>query len=172
MRRFKSVRCNEKWNCTLCVDHRKLNTRINRDQNPISLIDEFFRTIREATNFWTRGAVCGYWQTNIEKLSSDMSTFTSHQGLYRFLRMSFELWNSPKNVSAYNRCDSRNFKFYFYVFNLYYVFILFMSRNKHIHCIRENSILLNNAGKTIKPEKCQFFTETIDYLVLISRKRH
>lgn len=74
-----------------CVDCRKLIAATKRDSYPISLMDEFIDSLGKAAVFSTLDANSDYWQVNVVEVHRDKKAFSSHQGLYRFLRMAFGL---------------------------------------------------------------------------------
>lgn len=39
--------------------------------------------------------ICGHWQVEIDEQERNKTTFTSQHGLYRFIRIPFELKNAP-----------------------------------------------------------------------------
>ena len=72
-----------------CVDYRKLNAMKIRDSYPIPRMDECIDYLGKATIFTTLDCMSGYWQVDIAEEDRDKTTFTSHHGVYRFLRMPF-----------------------------------------------------------------------------------
>ena len=78
-----------------CLDYRKLNAVTVRDSYPLQRMDEFIDSLGDATVFTTLDCNSRYWQVEITEEDLDKTTFASHSGLYRFLRMPFGLKNAP-----------------------------------------------------------------------------
>lgn len=78
-----------------CIDYRKLNAMTIRDSYPIPWMDECIDSLRNAAVFSTLDANWGYWQVPIRPDHRPNTSFTSHFGLYQFLRMPFGLKNAP-----------------------------------------------------------------------------
>ena len=78
-----------------CVDYRRLNQMTVRDSYPIPRMDECIDSLGDASVCTNLDANCGYWQIEIDEADRDKTTFTSHHGLYRFVRMPFGLKNAP-----------------------------------------------------------------------------
>ena len=77
-----------------CVDYRRLNAITVRDSYPLPRIDECIDSLGDANIFTTLDCNSGYWQIPVRPEDREKTTFTSHEGLYRFLRMPFGLRNA------------------------------------------------------------------------------
>ena len=77
------------------MDYRKLNAVTVRDSYPLLRMDECIDSLGDATVFTKLDGNSGYWQVEIAEDDRDKTTFASHSGLYRFLRMLFGLKNAP-----------------------------------------------------------------------------
>jgi hypothetical protein len=78
-----------------CVDYRKLNAITVSDTYPLPRINECIDSLGEAAIFTTLDCNSGYWQIPVEPADRDKTTFTSHYGIYRFIRLPFGLRNAP-----------------------------------------------------------------------------
>jgi len=78
-----------------CVDYRRLKERTVKDVYPIPRMDDFLDSPGDATVFSTLDCNAGYWQIPVAAEDRDKTTFTSHMGLIRFLRLPFGLVNAP-----------------------------------------------------------------------------
>lgn len=67
------------------VDYRKLNAVTVEDAYPILENDEFLDAFGKESIFSTLNVNSGYYQFEIDDRDQDKTTFTLHQGLYRFL---------------------------------------------------------------------------------------
>jgi len=61
------------------------------DTYPLPRMDDCIDSLAGAKVFSTLGAIWGYWQVPIAEEDRDKTTFTSHLGTYRYLRMPFGL---------------------------------------------------------------------------------
>jgi hypothetical protein len=62
---------------------------------PLPRIDECIDSLGDAVVFWTLDCNSGYWQIPLDEADRDKTTFCSHAGSFRFLRMFFGLLNAP-----------------------------------------------------------------------------
>ena len=78
-----------------CVDYRRLNAITVPDTYPLPRMDECIDSLGDAVVFTTLDCNSGYWQIPVHPEDRDKTTFTSHYGIYRFLRLPFGLRNAP-----------------------------------------------------------------------------
>ena len=78
-----------------CIDYRHLNSLTRRDVYPLQRIDDILDTLGEAKYFSSLDLASGYWQVELDEDARQKSAFTSHRGLFEFLRMPFGLCNAP-----------------------------------------------------------------------------
>lgn len=81
-----------------CVDYRRLNSVTVRDTYSIPKMDECIDSLGNAKVFTTLYCNKGYWQMPLAKDSRELTAFTCHAGLYRFLHMVFGLTNAPETI--------------------------------------------------------------------------
>jgi hypothetical protein len=77
-----------------CVDYRKLNAITVPDTYPLPRMDECIDSLVEAAIFTTLDCNSGYWQIPVDPADRDKTTFTSHYGICRFIRLPFGLRNA------------------------------------------------------------------------------
>ena len=58
-------------------------------------MDDILDTLDKAKHFSTLDLASGYWQIEMDPATRDKLTFTTHCGLFQFLRMPFGLGNPP-----------------------------------------------------------------------------
>ena len=78
-----------------CVDYRWINAVTKKDVYPLPRVDDILDTLGKAKFFSMLDLVSGYWQIEMDPAKRDKSAFTTHCGLFEFLRMPFGLCNSP-----------------------------------------------------------------------------
>jgi hypothetical protein len=79
----------------LCVDYRRLNMITVPDTYTLQRMDECIDSLGDAVVFTTLDCNSDYWQIPVHPGDRDKTTFTSHYGTYRFLRLPFGLRNAP-----------------------------------------------------------------------------
>ena len=79
----------------ICIDYKPLNAATIPDAYPMKIMDEILQDFRGGRYFVTLDLLSGYWQVPMHKDSVKYTAFTSHLGLFEFLRMPFGLRNAP-----------------------------------------------------------------------------
>ena len=147
-----------------CVDYRKLNALTIRDAYPIPRMDECIDSLGEATIFTTLDANSGYWQIEMAPEDRDKTTFTCHEGIYRFTRMPFGLKNAPATFQRAIDIILSRVKWQYALVYLDDVIIYSKSFEEHIVHVRTVLTLLSKAGISLKLKKCEFFRPSVSYL--------
>jgi len=79
----------------VCVDSRWKNERTVKDVFPIPRMDDSLDPLGDATVSCTLHCNSGYWKIRLAAEDRDYTTFTSHAGLFRLLRLPFGMVNAP-----------------------------------------------------------------------------
>ena len=79
----------------LCVDYRALNSVTKADSFPLPRIDDILDQLGESRYFTTLDLKSGYWQVKVHPSCREKTAFITHEGLYEFRVMPFELMNAP-----------------------------------------------------------------------------
>jgi hypothetical protein len=72
-----------------CIKYRRLNALTIRDSYTLPRMDECMDSLGDAKFFSTLDCDSRYWQIQVDPADRAKTTFTSHEGLYWFLRMPF-----------------------------------------------------------------------------------
>ena len=148
------------------MDYRALNRDTVSDCYPIPRIDELMDMVgrRHATVFSSLDLMKGYHQVRMEESSKPKTAFTCHLGLYQYRRMPFGLTNAP---ATFQRLMGTLFggKDWDFVF-VYLDDILIASKTLQEHLIHLQKVAqrLRESGLRLKPSKCMFATNQIEYL--------
>ena len=83
-----------------CIDYRRLNAVTRKDVYPLPRVDDIFDALGEVKYFSTLDLASGYWQVELDDDARQKSAFTTHKGLFEFIRMPFGLCNAPSTNHA------------------------------------------------------------------------
>jgi len=147
-----------------CVDYRRLNELTPRDAYPIPRMDECLDSLGDATVFSTLDANSGYWQIQLDETAKDLTSFTSHFGLFRYTRMPFGLKNAPATFQRVMDVILSSVRWQFALVYLDDIFVFSTTVEDHFDHVRTVLGLLKDAGVTLRLDKCHFFSEAVDYL--------
>ena len=80
----------------LCVDMRRANAAIVRERHPIPTIEEVLQDLSSCQFFSKLDLRKGFHQIELHPDSRQITTFTTHKGLYRYKRLSFGISSAPE----------------------------------------------------------------------------
>ena len=83
-----------------CVDYRRLNSLTVKDAYPLPRIDDSLRLLGNQQWFSNMDLASGYWQVDAKRKAA----FVTHEGLYQFRVMPFELCNAPATIERLIDC--------------------------------------------------------------------
>ena len=150
----------------VCVDYWRINQGTVPDRYPMPRVDELVDAIgrRKGKYFSTLDMMKGYHQVKMEEQSKQKTVFTCHLGLFQYRRMPFGLTNAP---ATFQRLMDRLFPSpeWDSVF-VYLDDILIVSATFEDHLREVGRVLdrLSEAGLHLKPSKCSFVREEVEYL--------
>ena len=138
----------------LCVDMRQANRAIIRERHPIPTIDEVLQEMNDSQVFSKLDLKWGYHQIELEESSRPITTFVTHQGLYRYKRLMFGISSAPEK---YQQVIHQIFQDCEGVQNISDDIIVH-APSQELHDIRLKQVLnrIKERGLTLNKEKCQF----------------
>ena len=80
----------------LCLDPKQLNSSLVRERFALPTFDELAYKINGSKVFSVLDADKGFWQLKLDRESSDLTTFVTSFGRYKFLRLPFGLSIAPE----------------------------------------------------------------------------
>ena len=80
----------------ICIDPKDLNRAIMREHFPLKTIEDVIANMPHAKYFSKLDAVSGFWQIQLDEMSSKLCTFNTPFGRYRFTRMPFGIKSAPE----------------------------------------------------------------------------
>jgi len=127
-------------------------------------MDDCLDSLGDATVFSTLDCNAGYWQIPVAAEDRDKTTFTSHTGLFRFLRLPFGLVNAPASFQRAFVIILSGLRWQTCLVYLDDVIVFSRTVGDHIRHLREVLLLLEKAGVSLKPSKCHLFQQAVEYL--------
>ena len=148
-----------------CIDLRKLNNRTVKDAYSLPRIETLLDTFLGSTIFTTLDLKAGYWQVEMAEECKAFTAFTCGPlGFYECETMPFGATNAPATFQRlmHNCLGDLNMTWC----AVYLDDIIVFSDNPKDHIVRLEAVFqkLASAGLKLKPSKCFFFKEEIDYL--------
>ena len=151
-----------------CVDYRELNALTTPDGFPLPWIEDLLEQLGDSRYFSTIDLASGFWQIPMHPSSQPKTAFVVPQGLFEFRVMPFGLTNAPgvfqrlmqRVLSGLNPTDSSQFV------SVYLDDVLVFSKTleDHLNHLRIVIQRLVEAGLKLKPAKCHFAREELEYL--------
>ena len=146
----------------ICVDYRRLNKLTIFDPEPMPTAEHLFQKLNGDKYFTRIDLSKGYWQISIPEGDIPKTAFVTPDGSYEFLKMPFGMINSAATLKRAMKkllhgLDNVEF---------YWDDILVHTRTweEHIKALQELFSRLLAAGMTIRPTKCLFGVNTVDFL--------
>ena len=151
-----------------CIDYRQLNTVTKADTYPQPRIDDLLDQLGQCQFLSTLDLASGYWQIRVSPASREKTAFVTPQGLYEFLVMPFGLTNAPavfqrlmqRLLMGLNPASGPDFV------AVYIDDVLVFSPTVEEHLTHLQAVIerINGAGLKLKPSKCRFVREEVEYL--------
>ncbi|GFV84976.1 retrovirus-related Pol polyprotein from transposon 297 [Trichonephila clavipes] len=79
----------------VCIDYRRLNRKLIKDNYPLPLIDDILDCLQNAKIFTTLDLKNGFSHFAVNERSRKFTSFVTHNGQYQFRRMPFGLSTCP-----------------------------------------------------------------------------
>ena len=146
----------------VCVDYRKLNKLTVLDPEPMPTAEHLFQKLSGDKFYSIIDLSEGYWQITIPEEDTPKTAFVTPDGSYEFLKKPFGMINTGPTLKRTMKkliedLDDVDF---------YWDDILVHTRTweEHIRALRELFSRLVQAGLTIRPRKCLFGVNSVDFL--------
>lgn len=149
----------------LCTDFRKLNLKSIPDSFPIPNITELVDNLGNATLFSTMDLCSGFFQMKIDPKDTHKAAFVTEQGLYEWTRMPFGMRNAPNSFQRLMEIVLSGLKPLQIAVYLDDIIVASTgSIEEHLEKLCLVFERLQKHGLRLKPSKCCFLKEKIDYL--------
>lgn len=80
----------------LCIDMRRANKAVLRENYPLTTFDSFMTKLRVANYFSRFDLKSAYHQLELHESSREITTFITHKGLFRYKRLMFGVNSAPE----------------------------------------------------------------------------
>lgn len=146
-----------------CCDYRRLNSISVADAFPLPRVETLIDSLGSAKYLSKLDLSRGYWQVALDEHASQLSSFTTPFGLFRWKVLPFGLKNAPATFQRLinkllNGCEQ------FAAAYLDDIIIYSSTWEEHVKHISEILARIANAGLTLKVSKCVFASATVEYL--------
>ena len=152
----------------LCVDIRKANAAIIRKRIPIPTVDEVLENLNGSTVFSKLDLRLGFHQIELDEGSRDITTFATHDGLFRYKRLSFGVNSAPEK---YQQIVTQVISDIGGVQNIADDLIVHGKNNeehdRNLHRLMQR---LEEKNLTLNAEKCQFRMDRVVFMGLLVSK--
>lgn len=148
----------------LCVDYRALNRKTSKQHYPIPRIEDQIDRLAGNKYFCALDMASGYYQIGLTEESKTKTAFVTPDGQFEFNRMPFGLANAPAVFQRAVNLVLGNARFDTALAYMDDILVPSSSFEQGIDRLKVVFNKLRQANLTLKPQKCHFFQERVDYL--------
>eukprot|EP00745_Piridium_sociabile_P043738 TRINITY_DN8997_c0_g2_i9.p1 TRINITY_DN8997_c0_g2~~TRINITY_DN8997_c0_g2_i9.p1 ORF type:complete len:902 (-),score=147.63 TRINITY_DN8997_c0_g2_i9:1001-3472(-) len=148
--------------CRFCIDYRNLNKVTNFDAEPIPDVEEIFTRLANAKFFTKIDLAKGYWQIMVKPEDRPKTAFSTHVGLFQFVRMPFGLVTAPAVFARMMRMlNLQDFSAESFFDD---ILVHSLTWNTHLSDVRGVLARLRSFNLTARPSKIQAGFRTLEFL--------
>ena len=147
-----------------CVDYRKLNEVTRKDAYPLPRIDDTLEMLSGSQLFSTLDLASGYWQVELEEEDRAKTAFCTNEGLFEFKVMPFGLCNAPATFQRLMDVVLSGLQWTSCLVYLDDIIVMGRTFEEHLSNLDSVFARIREAGMKIKPAKCVFLREKVQYL--------
>ncbi len=145
----------------LCVDMRQANSAINRVRHPIPTVDDIRLELNGAKWFSKLDLCQAYHQLELEENSRYITTFTTHEGLFRYKRLNYGT-NAAAEIFQFTL--QQQLRGLHGVRNIADDIIVYgKTREDHDANLEKCLQRLSDKGLRLNQSKCTFLNKTLDF---------
>nr|XP_050051912.1 uncharacterized protein K02A2.6-like [Dermacentor andersoni] len=148
----------------ICIDMRVVNTAIQRERHLCPTVDDIIVALNGATMFSNLDLKNGYHQLELDPSSRQLTTFSTHVGLFRYKRLNFGISSAAEIFQNTIRQVLNG------IHNVLNVSddILVFGQTKQEHDLSLEAVLqrLQEAGLTLNEKKCHFHQRELNFFGL------
>ena len=148
-----------------CIDLRRLNNRTVKDAYSLPRIESILDSLGGAQIFSTLDLKAGYWQVEIAEECKAYTAFTCGPlGFYECDTMPFGATNAPATFQRLMHDCLGDLNMNWCIVYLDDIIVFSDTKEEHIKRLKAVFQKLMAAGLKLKPTKCFFFRDEIEYL--------
>lgn len=147
-----------------CIDFRKLNDITIKDVFPLPRTSDLLESFQGSKIFSTLDAAAGYWQVPLTEDAVPKSAFICSEGLFEFLVMPFGLCNAPATYQRIMNVLLAGLNGLSCLVYLDDIIVYSKDFPSHIKDLKGVLDRLVQAEILLKPSKCRFGVEQVEYL--------
>jgi transposase InsO family protein/dUTPase len=147
-----------------CVDYRRLNNVTVKDTYPLPRIDDTIDALAGVQYMSTFDLASGYYQISMDKDSMPMTAFTTHHGLYEYMRMPFGLTNAPATFQRVMDSALAGLKWQTCLVYLDDIIVFSKTFDSHLKDLELVFLRLRSHGLKLKAKKCHLCCNEVLYL--------
>lgn len=152
----------ENGDIRICIDMRRANAAIIRENHPLPTMDVLLPNFREARYFTKLDIKNAFHQVEITPNSRDITTFITSKGLYRYKRLMFGITCAPEIFKKIMEkmllsCEGT-------VVFIDDILIFGTNIKEHDERLRQTTRILEENKVLLNTEKCIYRTTTIQFL--------
>jgi hypothetical protein len=159
---------NGTWRTT--IDYRKLNEKVLPDQYPLPRIDEILDNLQGAKYFSKIDCTDGFYHIRLDEKSKNYTGFATQTGLWRWKVLPMGLRCSPAIYQRFMDHVLGDSKWKFAMVYIDDIIIYSKTWREHLEHIKIVMGKLQEWGVIIKPNKCEFGVDKIDFLGFVVSK--
>ena len=146
----------------LCLDPKSLNKALVRERYELPTFEELTYKLKDSKYFSVLDANKGFWQIKLDSKSSDLTTFLTPFGRFKFLRLPFGLSVAPEIFhKIFNEMfsDIENLKIY-----IDDIIIFAETKEKHDEILKKVLQRARENGVVFNKSKCKIGVSRIKYI--------
>ena len=158
--------CKKDRGLHFCIDFCKLNARTKKDSYPLPWIEEAIESLVGAGCFSCLDLKVGFWQIAMDEASKQYTAFTVGNlgGFFKCEHMSFGLCNAPATFQRLMENCLGELNLTYCLIYLDNVIVFSKMEEEHLKCLHIVFDHFWEHNLRLKPTKCEFFYDEINYL--------
>ena len=157
--------CKKDRDLHFCIDFWKLNARTKKDSYPLPWIQEAIENIVGVGYFSCLDLKAGFWQIAMDEALKQYTVFTiGNLGCFKCEHMLFWLCNAPAMFQRLLQNCLGELNLTYYLIYLDDVIVFSKMEGEHMQCLCIVFKCFWDHNLKLKPTKCKFFQNEINYL--------
>ena len=147
-----------------CCDWRELNKVTKKDSMPLPRVDDTLDRLAGSAWFTTADFTAGYYQVEVDEASKEKTAFITPDGLWEFNVLGMGLCNAPATFMRLMHHVLGDLMWTVCMSYLDDVIIFSKSYDEHLRHVEAVLSAVQKAGLKLKPKKCAFAMQQIEFL--------